>query len=126
METDPVVYPKIKIEGKEVEVKFRCSDAIKIFKQNTARKSQAIEINGVEAVFEQLSAGIAHAGVEKTAEQLATLFDFAEFGIVSAAVDEAMSLAMAQIKKSNPKLAALMEANTVQLKEPATPKTAIN
>ena len=113
---DPISYPKILIEGKEVEVKFRCYDAVQVFKDPTV---------GVEKLFNQLSAGIAHAGIEKSGEELSKMFDFADFGYVSAAVDEAMSLAVAQIKKSNPKIAQTMEEAQLKAKT-AEPKQIVN
>ncbi len=114
METDPVVYPKITIEGQLVEVKFRCYDASEFFKKIAAATKAGTPLTGIESSFTQLAAGVAHAGIETNADTLMKQFDFSRFGYVSAITEEAMSLAVAQIKKDNPKLAAAMEAVSAQ------------
>lgn len=107
MDTDPVQYPKIQIDGEAHEVKFTCGDIIALSKQGVDLAKISGDSLGVtmENAFKLLSVAISRS-VKFTPEALAEKFDLREFAQVSNALTAAISKATAQ-------------ANTIQLKEPA-------
>jgi len=108
---DPVQYPTVVIDGKPIEVKFRCGDIIRLKKEKeielTSLGLNAMEFSAkVERMMTLLSVAVSHA-VQKTPEELADLFDLAQLSEVDRALGEA-------IKKAFPQATAQSTPTTVQ------------
>ena len=111
---DPITYPTVRIDGQDVEVKFRCGDLIRM-------KKSGLDLNEAKAAIEEqmekaltvLSFGIAHTGLKITPEELADKIDLSAFGNVSVAINQAISKAMAQVT-------ATVKAANLQTEQPPT------
>jgi hypothetical protein len=112
MEIDPIHYPTVLIDGKQVEVKFRCGDILRM-KKAGVDIFEAAKLKGAEAVERMLTLlqyGVAHQ-MQKTVEELADGIDLGNLAIYSLAVTEA-------IKKVSPQAAAALA--TLQAMAPKT------
>ena len=101
---DPVSYPTVQIDGKAVEVKFRCGDIIRL------KKVHKIEIekldtgnlaDNLERSLTILSAGISHQ-VKKTVDELMDSINFADFKDIAAAIGESLKKAIPPKKIEEP------------------------
>ncbi len=109
---DPILYPTVQIDGKPVEVKFRCGDILRmkkagvdIFEVSTLKGAAA-----VERMLTLLQYGIAHH-MNKTVDELADAIDLGNLAVYSLAVTES-------IKKVSPQAAAALA--TLQAMAPRT------
>lgn len=100
---DPIDYPKITIAGREVEVKFRCGDAIQLYKQYGidlwSLKVPAATAERAEWLLRLLAAGIAHAG-STSVEELSNSIGIAQLNVVDKVIAEALKKARAEIVAS--------------------------
>lgn len=93
---DPVIYPTVNIDGKPIEVKFRCGDIIRLKKVHGI-EIEKLDTGNLASNLEQsltiLSAGISHA-VTKTTEELGDLIAFTDFKDVAAAIGNSLKKAI--------------------------------
>lgn len=97
---DPISYPTVKINGQEVELKFRCGDVIRMkkagidfFSLGEARKG----VDAVEFLLNLLSHCVAHK-MDVTAEQLGNMIDYSpeQMHLIDIAIGEAIKKASAR------------------------------
>lgn len=97
---DPVIYPTVVIDGKPIEVKFRCGDIIRLKKVHQI-EIEKLDTGNLASNLEQsltiLSAGISHA-ITKTTDELADAIDFTDFKDIAAAIGESLKKAIPQTK----------------------------
>jgi hypothetical protein len=94
----PIEYPKITLDGKSYEVKFRVGDIIRLKKDHGIDISIKLDLKGIEAFstgIQMLSAGLAHE-VQFSVDQLADMIPLAEFPTVLQAVTQALAKATPQ------------------------------
>lgn len=97
METDPIKYPTVVIDGTPVEVKFRCGDIIRLKKEGVDI-GDLKPVQGVDAMQRTLTFlqhGIAHQ-MKKTVEELADSVDLANLPTIANAINEALKKASPQ------------------------------
>lgn len=98
--TDPIQYPTVAFnDGTTVEVKFRCGDILRLKKVHQIDLAEKVTLDwdaNMTRSLTILSAGIAHQ-MQKSADDLADLVDWANLGAVTAAINEAVKKASAQI-----------------------------
>jgi hypothetical protein len=103
MEPDPISYPKLTIDGQEVEVKFRIGDLIRLKKDagvdllDSSASNQKKGTDLLEYSMMLLSHGIAHS-MKKTAEELYDCFDLSQLPDISNAIRESLEKASARAK----------------------------
>lgn len=95
---DQVIYPKVQIDGKEIEVRFRCGDIVRLKKDHKIDieklTSESLAAN-IEQTLTVLCAGIAHA-TKKTAGELMDVIDFTNFKDIAQAIGESLKKAIPQ------------------------------
>jgi hypothetical protein len=86
---EPVIqtYPTIQIEGRQIEVRFKLGDVLRL------QKEHGIDILapdfGVERTLTILAMGISHE-IHKTPQELGDLFDFGDISYVGEIVSQAL------------------------------------
>lgn len=108
---DPIQYPTVKIDGIDVEVKFRCGDIIRM-KKNGLDIGDTTPVKGAEAMERTLTFlqhGIAHQ-MKKTVDELADAVNLADLPVIALAVTES-------IKKVSPQAAQALAQLTAMATE---------
>lgn len=103
--SDPIEYPTVLIDGKPVEVKFRCGDIIRLKRDHGIDIAEVKELKGADALehtLKMLSAGISHK-VQKSSDELMDLVDLADFMKIADAVTGAIKKAFPQAKTTEAK-----------------------
>jgi len=99
---DPIVYPRIMLDGQSIEIKFRIGDLIRLMKSGIVVEDKT-PVKGAEAyerTLAMLQAGVAHA-MEKTPEELSLMVTIAEFPLITEAVNAAFDQARNQQEMVN-------------------------
>lgn len=108
---DPIHYPTVKIDGQDVEVKFRCGDIIRM-KKAGIDIGDTTPVKGADAMERTLTFlqhGIAHQ-MKKTVEELADAVNLSDLPVIALAVTES-------IKKVSPQAAEALAQLTAMSKD---------
>jgi len=90
---DPIEYPKINLGGTDYEVKFRCSDILKLKKEQNIDLLVQAELKGadvIERLLLTLAVGLRHTK-EFTVEQLADMVDLGDIQRVANIISKAVN-----------------------------------
>lgn len=101
---DPNEYPKINLGGTDYEVKFRCSDILKLKKEQNIDLLVQAELKGtdvVERLLLTLSVGLRHAK-EFTVEQLADMVDLGDIQRIANIISQAVNPATQKRTETRP------------------------
>lgn len=95
---DPTQYPVISIDGKDYELKFRCSDVIELKKKHGLDLFALPPVTGVDVIersMKLLSAAIAHQ-TDLSYEALSSLIDLGRVKEVDVLIGASIKKAYAQ------------------------------
>jgi hypothetical protein len=110
---DPIEYPKIRVGGRDIEVRFRQFDIIQLKKlhgidllQPTEAKLLLMSIENLERNLILLKHGIAHDSPEVTVDDLSKEFDFDRMAEVDSVLSDAIKKARSRLVSYAEKLIA--------------------
>lgn len=99
---DPIVYPRILLEGQWIEIKFRIGDLIRLSKAGLDI-GDITPVKGAQAYERSmlmLQAGVAHS-LQKTVEELSDMITISELPVITEAVNAAFEQARIMQERVN-------------------------